>query len=320
MVESLRGHLSASIQESTRAKATLLYQSGQDYISIQGQLLRGFLNKKHFLINYNPKDELSIREWASKQLIVYPTPAGPVIIDKLIAETIKHVEAIKGCEEFVELLKTYRQRVTELRQRSFQNYKDTHPSKYMPKYRAPTAEEKKLAQERAEKTALLRAQREERRKQIAEEKKQRQEQMRRQEAEKRALREKEKEKERQERLFQKKIEYLRKNDTGPFLTQKDDYPLFYGSMDGRVYYIFLNQKKPRFQFIDNTGATAITPQELLPILNQIDSKLSPNGEIDSTLEKVVDLYRKFDDNNRVVSQTETIAPIYQQLVNQMSRQ
>lgn len=316
MVEGLKGHLSASLQESLKAKSIILYQSEKEYIAVQGQLLSGFLNGKHFSINYNPDNELAIREWASKQVIVYPCPAGSVIIDKLIAETIKHVESIKECEEFIGLLKSYRQRVTELKQRSFQNYKDTHPSKYMKKYRSPTPEEKDLARERAEKTALLKAQREERRKEIAEAKKKRHEQMLQQEAKQRVLKEKEK----QERLFQKKIEYLKKNDAGPFLTEKDDYPLFYGSMNGRVYYIFLNQKKPRFQFIDDKGATAITPQELLPILNQMDAKLSPNGEIDSTLEKIVDLYRKFDSNNRIVSQTETITPVYHQLVNQMSRQ
>ena len=315
LAEHLRVHASASLWDSTQAKLIELYRAGKECICLKGQVITGFLKDKYFVINYCPKSVLDIQEWASKKSISRPAPAGAVIVDKLIAETVRRLETIEGCEEIVEYLKNYREHVQNLKQRSLESYKKNHLAGQT-KSHTMTSEEQERIRTHTAQNEMLKTLREERRRKIQEEKQQRREQNLKRIAEEQAL----KAKKEQEILFRKKINYLKKNNVGPVLTQKEEDPLFYGSMNGQIYYLLLNQKKPRFQFIDENGATAITPVQLLPILEQIDLKLNQKGEVNSILEKIGDLYHKFDKNNRIVSQIETIRPIYQQIVNQISRQ
>lgn len=288
----------------------IIYRGPNEYIYQTPPFVGGYLNNKYFLLNYHPETQNDIRAWMAKRLLYTPAPIGKVLVDKLIGEIIKRVGNHEAHAELINNLKNYRtyvETLNRLPKEATQNPQET-------KYRV-SDKDRALAKEREEKTKALKEKREAERQKRKEEKQQKHAEHLRMMQEQQAIKaEKEK-----MRLFEKRIEYLQKHETNPVAEEKEGYPLFYGSLGGKVYYILLNPEKPAFQFVSTNGAMPISPYELQPILEQIDTHLNEDERFDSALETIGDLYLKFTHNNRIASKNEVANSLYQAAVNTLTR-
>lgn len=310
LTKHLYGRLSDVAWERTGSERKEIYRAQNEYIYQTPPFVGGFLNGKYFLLNYHPTALVERREWISKKTLVSPAPVGQVLADKLIVEIIKRISHDEAQTELVQALKNYRPYIDSLHQSLKESVQTSQAKK-----RRLSDEELSLVKAREEKTNELKEKRE------AERQRKKEEKQRRKAENLRLMQEQQAQKAEKEkrRLFEKRIEYLQKHDVAPVAEEKEGHPLFYGSLNGKVYYILLNTEKPLFQFVNAHDTMPIAPTELPPILEQIDACLNKDGRLDSVLETIGSLYLTFTHNKRIVSQNDVINSFHQMNINTLTR-